>query len=255
MSSTNAVSDVGSTQGESDSPGPFTIYAAGGLFNQHELATNVLIKEAVGRLSNGGFQLVLPQSKDLKELDALEELDAAYLRNADLLGVVRADIVLARFDGLELDSGTVVEFTMAKNLGKPCVILRTDFRHLSGVRIEEPYNLMARSWPRTVEVHIPSLQDYVGLLAEEREALGGDATYEATLTAELNTVQRGFDAIAVKIIDGLEAAIKMESPYPPEYREMVYRALRYSPGSGFDQMLREDDLEKVIQRLRKNGTL
>jgi nucleoside 2-deoxyribosyltransferase len=270
MSSDEDAPAVGSTQGVPDSRGPFTIYAAGGLFNQHELATNVLIKEAVGRLSNGRFQLALPQSKDLKELDALEELDVAYLRNADLLGVVTADIVLARFDGLELDSGTVVEFTMAKSLGKPTVILRTDFRHLSGTGIEEPYNLMARSWPRTVEVHIPSLQDYVVLLAEERVALGegltgegltGESltgeglTFEATLTAELNTVQRGFENIAVKIIDGLEAVIKMESPYPAEYREMVYRALRFSPGSGFDQMLTEDELEKVIQRLRKNGTL
>jgi hypothetical protein len=229
------------------------------------LATNVLIKEAVGRLSNGRFQLALPQSKDLKELAALEELDATYLRNADLLGVVTADIVMARFDGLELDSGTVVEFTMAKSLGKPTVILRTDFRHLSGTGIEEPYNLMARSWPRTAEVHIPSLQDYVGFLAEERVALGeglkGEGlkiealTFEDTLAAELNTVQKGSDAIAVKIIDGLDAAIKMESPYPPEYQEMVYRALRYSPGSGFDQMLTEDELEKVIQRLKKNGTL
>jgi hypothetical protein len=229
------------------------------------LATNVLIKEAVGRLSNGRFQLALPQSKDLKKLAALEELDATYLRNADLLGVVRADIVMARFDGLELDSGTVVEFTMAKSLGKPTVILRTDFRHLSGTGIEEPYNLMARSWPRTAEVHIPSLQDYVGFLAEERVALGeglkGEGlkiealTFEDTLAAELNTVQKGSDAIAVKIIDGLDAAIKMESPYPPEYQEMVYRALRYSPGSGFDQMLTEDELEKVIQRLKKNGTL
>jgi nucleoside 2-deoxyribosyltransferase len=265
MSTDEGAPAVHSTQSAPDSPGPFTIYAAGGLFNQHELATNVLIKEAVGRTSNGRFQLALPQSKDLKELDALEELDATYLRNADLLGVVTADIVLARFDGLELDSGTVVEFTMAKSLGKPTVILRSDFRHLSGVGIEEPYNLMARSWPRTVYVHIPYLFDYVGLLAEERRALGdglkGEAlkdealTFEDTLTAELNTVQKGFEHIAVKIIDGLEAVIKMESPYPAEYREMVYRALRYSPGSGFDQMLTEDELEKIIQRLRKNGTL
>jgi nucleoside 2-deoxyribosyltransferase len=251
---------VDPTQRVPASPGPFTIYAAGGLFNQHELATNVLIKEAVGRLSNGRFQLALPQSKDLKELDAMEELDAAYLRNADLLGVMMADIVLARFDGLELDSGTVVEFTMAKSLGKPTVILRTDFRHLSGVGLEEPYNLMARSWPRTAEVHIPYLFDYVGLLAEEWEALGealpGEgATYEATMTAELKAVQKGFENIAQSIIDGFEAVVKMESPYPAEYREMVYRALRYSPGSGFDQMLTEDELEKVIQRLRRNSTL
>ena len=144
MSSKDAAPAVESAQNVTDSVGPYTVYDAGGLFNQHELTTSVLIKEAVWRLSNGRFALVLPQSKDLKELDALEELDAAYLRNADLLGVVKADIVIARFDGLELDSGTVVEFTMAKCLGKPTVILRSDFRHLAGTGIEDPYNLGIR---------------------------------------------------------------------------------------------------------------
>jgi nucleoside 2-deoxyribosyltransferase len=255
MSKDDTAPAVDSAQRVIDTVGPYTVYAAGGLFNQHELTTNVLIKEAVWRLSNGRFTLVLPQSKDLKEIDALEKLDAAYLRNADLLGVVKADIVVARFDGLELDSGTVVEFTMAKCLGKPTVILRSDFRHLSGTGIEEPYNLMARSWPRTVEVYVESLQVYVGLLAEERKALGEGVPFEATMKAELNTVQKGLDEIGRKLIDGMEAVIKMKSPYPPEYQEMVYRASRYSPGSGFDQLLTKDELEEVVQRLRKNGTL
>jgi len=225
------------------------------LFNQHELATNVLIKEAVWRLSNGKFLLVLPQSKDLKEMDASEAFDAAYLRNADLLGVVKADMIIARFDGLELDSGTVVEFTMAKSLGKPAVILRCDFRHVSGTGIEEPYNLMVKSWPRTVEVHIESMLDYVGVLAKERKALGEGVSVEATLKAELDTVQKGVDDIAQKLIHGLEAVMKMKSPYPPEYREMLYQASRYSPGSGFDQLLTQNELDEIIQRLRKNGTL
>lgn len=255
MSKDDAAAAVDSTQRVTDSPGPYTVYAAGGLFNQHELATNVLIKEAVWRLSNGKFLLVLPQSKDLKELDALEELDAAYLRNADLLGVVKADMIIARFDGLELDAGTVVEFTMAKGLGKPTVILRCDFRHVSGAGIEEPYNLMVKSWPRTVEVHVESLQNYVGLLAQERQSLGDGASDEAMMTAELNSAQKGVDDIAHKLIDGLEAVIKMKSPYPPEYREMVYKASRYSPGSGFDRLLTECELDEIIQRLRRNGTL
>jgi nucleoside 2-deoxyribosyltransferase len=128
------------------------------MFTQHELATNVLIKEAVWRLSNGKFLLVLPQSVELKELDAV------YVRNVTLLEVVKADIVMARFDGLELDSGTVLEFAMAKSLGKPSVIFRSDFhRSLEGVELppgkglDEPYNLMVKSWPRTVEVHIDSV--------------------------------------------------------------------------------------------------
>lgn len=248
MSKGDGAPAVDSTQGVTNSVGPYKVYAAGGLFTQHELATNVLIKEAVWRLSNGKFQLVLPQSKELKELDA------AYLRNVNLLDVMKADIIIARFDGPELDAGTVIEFAIAKSLGKPTVILRCDYRHLSGKGIDEPYNLMVRSWPRTVEVHIDSLLNYVGLLAEERKALGDRVTFQATIKAELNTVQKGVDEIAKKIIDGLEAVIKMKSPYPPEYQEIVYKASRYSPGSGFDQLLTENELGEIIERLRKNGT-
>jgi hypothetical protein len=39
-----------------------------------------------------------------------------------------------------------------------------------------------------------------------------------------------------------EAVLKMESPYPPEHQESAYRAFRYCPGSGFDQLLTEDEL-------------
>ena len=60
---------VDPTQGVTNSVGPYTVYAAGGLFTEHELATNVLIKEAIWRLSNGQFQLVLPQSREMRELN------------------------------------------------------------------------------------------------------------------------------------------------------------------------------------------
>jgi nucleoside 2-deoxyribosyltransferase len=256
MSQHDGAPAVDSTQRATDSVGLYTVYAAGGMFNQHELGTNVLIKEAVWRLSNGKFQLVLPQSVELKEISA------AHLRNVALLEVVRSDIVIVRFDGLELDSGTVVEFVMAKNLGKPTVIFRCDYRHLlegidllPGQGLDAPYNLMVKSWPRTVEVHVESLLDYIGLLAQERKALGDSGTFEATIKAEFNTVQKSVDEVAQKIIDGLEAVIEMESPYPPEYQEIVYKASRYSPGSGFDQLLTENELNKIIQRLGKNGTL
>ena len=67
----------------------------------------------------GKFQLFLPQSRELRELDRPDV--EAHIRNTDLLEVMKANIILARFDGLELDSGTVVEFVMAKSLGKATV--------------------------------------------------------------------------------------------------------------------------------------
>lgn len=244
---------VDSTQEAMCPAGPYTVYAAGGLFTGHELAMNVLIKEAVWRLSGGRFQLFLPQSRELRELDRPDV--EAYIRNGDLLEVVKADALIARFDGLELDSGTVVEFIVAKTLGKPTVILRCDFRRQYGKGRGEPYNLMVKSWPRTVVIHLDSFVSYSGLFAQGREALGDRDTFQATMGAELGTVQKSIDVIAKTLIDGLEAALKMGSPYPPEYQEMLYSAFRYSPGSGFDQLFTEDELDEVIQRLRKNRTL
>ena len=52
-----------SNQRIASNDGPYTIYSAGGLFTQDELATNIMIKEAVWRLSDGKFQLFLPQSR------------------------------------------------------------------------------------------------------------------------------------------------------------------------------------------------
>lgn len=242
-----------SNQGAADAAGPYTIYSAGGLFTPDELATNILIKEAVLRLSNGKFQLFLPQSRELQELSSANI--EAHLRNTDLLEVVRADIVLARFDGLELDSGTVLEYAMAKFLGKPAVILRSDFRIVSFGGFCEPFNLMIKSWPRSVEIQLNSFKIWADVYTEERQGLKEGDLPQDTMKTELGTIQKGIDEVARQLIAGLEAVVEMESPYPPAYQEVVYQAARYSPGSGFDSILTADELDEILLRLRKNGTL
>jgi nucleoside 2-deoxyribosyltransferase len=239
--------------GATNAAGPYRIYSAGGLFTQDELSTNILLKEAVWRLSNGKFQLFLPQSRELRELDRPDV--EAYIRNTDLLEVVKADIILVRFDGLELDSGTVVEFAMAKCLGKPTVVLRSDFRRVSFAGLCEPYNLMVKNWPRSVEVHLNSYGIWAGLFAAECQRLGDSDTLQGMMKAELGTMHKSIDEVARQVIAGLEAVIQMESPYPPEYQEVVYRAARYSPGSGFDELLTTTELDEIVRRLRENGTL
>jgi len=233
--------------------GPYLVYSAGGLFTQHELATNVLIKEAVWRLSGGRFQLLLPQSRELQVFDR-PDVDA-YIRNEDLGWVVSADIILARFDGVELDSGTVVEFAVAKSLGKPVVILRCDFRGLSGIGRTDPYNLMVKNWPRTVEVHLDSFALWAGMLVDERQAAGSADTFEGAMETELGVLDKSVDEMARRVIDGLEAVLAIKSPYPAEYQEKVYEAFRFCPGSGFDELLTAGELDKIVQRLKRNGTL
>jgi nucleoside 2-deoxyribosyltransferase len=231
----------------------YTVYAAGGIFTQHELATNVFIKDAVWRLSNGKFELALPQSKESRELDRSDI--AAYIRNVDLIQVIKSDLVIARFDGLELDAGTIIEFMLAKFLGKPTVILRCDSRGLGGESLDEPYNLMVKNWPRTAEVHFDSLIKFTGGYAEESKMLGAVPTFQSAIKAELKTVMRGIDEIAQRIIGGLETVLEMKSPYPDEYQEIVYKIIRHSPGSGFEQLISDEDLTRLVQKFRKSGTL
>jgi hypothetical protein len=114
---------------------------------------------------------------------------------------------------------------------------------------------MVKNWPRSVDVHLNSYTLWAGLFGEERQALGDSDTFQATMTAELGTFRKSVDQIAKQVIAGLEAVIKMNSPHPPEYQEVVYQASRFSPGSGFDQLLTVGELVEIIQRLRKNGTL
>ena len=231
----------------------YTVYAAGGIFTQHDLATNVFIKDAVWKLSNGKFELALPQSKELRELDRSDI--AAYIRNVDLIQVIKSDLFIARFDGLELDAGTIIEFMLAKFLGKPTVILRCDSRRLGGESLDEPYNLMVKNWPRTTEVHFDSLIKFAGGFAEEWKMLGNVSTFQTTIKAELKTVMRGIDEIAQQIIGGLETVLEMKSPYPDEYQEIVYEIIRHSPGSGFEQLISDEDLTTLVQKFRKSGTL
>lgn len=51
------------------------------------------------------------------------------IRNRDIKAVMEADLVFFNFDGTDLDSGTVVEFMIAKMLDIPAVLLRTDCRN------------------------------------------------------------------------------------------------------------------------------
>jgi hypothetical protein len=121
--------------------------------------------------------------------------------------------------------------------------------------LSDPYNLMVKNWPRTVEVQLNSFDIWAGLLTDERKGLGDSDTPQDMMAAELATAQKSIDEVAKNVIGGLEAVIEMKSPFPPEYQEVVYQASRYSLGSGFDKLLTTIELEEIMHRLRRKGTL
>lgn len=121
-----------------------SIYFAGSLFCHKDLIGNMHLAHAIQNKSKQGLQCVLPQDLEQTVTRALD------VRNQDLLQVIKADLAFFNFDGTDLDSGTIVEFMMAKMLDIPAVVLRTDFRW-SGDQTKDgdPWNLMCSGYPRS----------------------------------------------------------------------------------------------------------
>ena len=64
-----------------------------------------------------------------------------------MMALMNSEVAIFAFDGVELDSGTLVEFMLAKQLDIPAVVYRTDFRGGSGEQSNDAgnnkWNLMA----------------------------------------------------------------------------------------------------------------
>jgi hypothetical protein len=159
------------------------------------------------------------------------------------------------FGGQELDKGTVVEFIVARMLGKPKDITRTDSRHLTSGGLDDPYNLFVRNCMRTVAVYIKSLVGSVYVIAEAGETLLDNETSQLDLEVELVAIQKSINTMAIRVIIALNPVLEMESPYFPQIREVICEAVRYAPGAGFAQLLTGNHLEAILQKLKDHNTL
>lgn len=101
----------------------YTYYHAGPLFTQGDLLTNVLLSRAIIRQSRNKFVPMLPQ-----DLEQRGDVTPQSIRDKDIRALLSCDLALFTYDGAELDSGTVVEYMIAKFADIPSVILRSDFR-------------------------------------------------------------------------------------------------------------------------------
>ena len=137
---------------------PLKIYFAGDLFDAKDLGGNLLLSRAIGQVSGGRYAAMLPQDGECE----IMERTSKSIRDADFELLLQCDIILANFDGHDLDSGTVVEFCFAKMADIPAVLLRTDFRNSGDHTLPdgEPWNLMCSHYPRTNVLHINSMEHY-----------------------------------------------------------------------------------------------
>ena len=223
----------------------------GDLFTYRELAMNLALKEAVWQLSAGRYQLILPQSE---QPEGFEHPDVSIqIRNTDLWHVMRTDLLLAQFDGLELDAGTVAEYMMAKFLGKPTVILRSDSRRMKNEGFDEPYNLMLKNYPRTVVLHLDSLVDYLDRWEGVRPE--GELSFSEVIDLEKQAIEKGVSELAEQIIKGFDEARRCRHPIRLKWPKTFTGRRGCSPAAAMIELVTEEALAELIQRLEKNGTL
>jgi nucleoside 2-deoxyribosyltransferase len=154
-----------------------TIYFAGELFNAKHLIGNSALALAIEQQSAGEFVCRLPQTLEQRSNSAQQ------IRDRDLEVLIECDLAIFNFDGTEVDSGTVVEFIVAKFADIPSLLLRTDFRK-GGDQGEHPWNLMMSYYPRTRTCLLDSI-----ILYKEALAVGGNY-HEASARMLENIAQR-----------------------------------------------------------------
>lgn len=238
----------------------YTVYFAGDLFDHKHLAGNELLAGAVDRRSGGRYACVVPQ--DLEQ--ATERM--VDIRNQDLMQVMACDLGLFNFDGTDLDSGTVVEFMMAKMLDIPSVLLRSDFRASGDQEREgDDWNLMCSFYPRSRKVQFNAMAWY-----QEARRVGGqggpggpgddspgspDGPGGGAPAA--NWSERLYNRMADAVIEALDAVRAEPSTFGGDEARInaVYKWAAQFPGSGFDALCGPGFVEKTIGNKRRKGLL
>jgi len=219
-----------------------TVFFAGELFDLKHLIGNAYLAEAIYEKSHGRFLCVLPQ-----DLDPAGTAPRS-VRDRDIRTLLAADLALFSFDGTDLDSGTVVEFMIAKFADIPAVVLRSDRR--ASWDASGPWNLMANFYPRTAMVMADGLMAYKAII-KRRHRKFDEATRLAAQQATADA-QRMCDEVAGAVVRALDRVRQVEPVMPRHLREEVYNWLALMPGlRGKEKVLRKEFercLERKVQR-------
>jgi hypothetical protein len=173
------------------------------------LSGNAGLAAAIQHKSGGRLNCVLPQT-----LESREE-GAHFIRDEDLEHLISSDIALFNFDGSEIDSGTVVEFMVAKFADIPALLLRTDFRR-GGDQGQDPWNLMLSFYPRTETCCLDSMALYKTALAQGLNPVGA--------------VDSMLDQIAALVVPKLETLAQTKPILSPDLASPVHDWLVRFPG-------------------------
>lgn len=220
----------------------YSVFFGGELFSLKHLIGNAWLAEAIYEQSHGKFRCVLPQ-------DFVPAARSARTkRDSSLRGLVACDLALFNFDGADLDSGTVVEFMIAKFADVPTVLVRSDIRHGGEVR-GAPWNLMATGFPRTASVLVPSLPPYRARVQRRRidDALRLAGQHGSA------AAQAVCEQTASLCVRALERVLTTEPTMPKYLREEAYHWLAQLPAlRGKQKALRKEFEEYLESKVEKD---
>jgi len=217
----------------------YTVYFAGALFDHKELIGNAILGSYINELSGGKYRCILPQ-------DLEQSTDrAVVIRNQDLGQVLKCDLAIFNFDGLELDSGTVVEFLYAKALDIPSVIIRSDFRG-SGDQGDEgdKWNLMASFYPRTRKLEFNAMDWYQSRISPPKD-----------VQHLFNMADPLYKKIAKTVIHELDTVIQDPPLMRIDHGQAfnIYNWALLFPGNGLDEI--ESDIRDIIASKKTKGLI
>ena len=219
----------------------YTVYFGGELFSLKHLIGNAWLAEAIYEKSHGRLRCVLPQ--DFVELRGRS---GRAIRDYNLRALAECDLALFNFDGSDLDSGTVVEFMCAKFGDIPSVLLRTDIRN-AGDHRDEPWNLMASYFPRTVPVIVPGLFEYRGALQRRQTRR---VAHDLHLAAQHSSAaaQLVCEHAATQCVRAFDRLLAADPVMPKHLREEAYQWLAGFAGLKGKQKELRKEFERHLQR-------
>ena len=213
------------------------IYFAGDLFDAKDLGGNVLLAAAIEKHSGGRYKVMLPQNGECE----VKERTSQSIRDADFELLFDCDIIVANFDGPDLDSGTVVEFCFAKMVDMPAVLLRTDFRNSGDHTLPdgEPWNLMCSHYPRTKVLHINAMMHY------------HECKTKCSGVSEL--LDQFYADIAGNVVEALDKVVSQESWLKREQIFNQYQSAVKSIGGSLHSIFSDERLEKLTKNKIDSG--
>lgn len=215
---------------------PLKIYFAGDLFDAKDLGGNLLLADAVEKAAEGRYQIMLPQDGECEVC----QRSAESIRDADFELLFECDIILANFDGADLDSGTVAEFCFAKMVDMPALLLRTDFRDCGDRSLPDgdPWNLMCSCYPRTRVLCLNAMACYHTCKAQGKKDLA----------------DRFYRTLAAEIVRELDLLVTMKPWLGKEELSRQYSAALRSIGGSLSKRIGGEREKEIVER-KKNSSL